>query len=73
MSLCYTVLAQRDACKQSLGLKPESCYPAGYAGECGELEHALRKCLASANRRLQQCLRKKHVSELGCERAQTQT
>ena len=93
-SECRDILLARDACKASLGLAPESCYPASYADECGATEHALRKCLAfascrkhaavlydsaqprqrraAANRRLQKCLRKKHASEIGCERSQAQ-
>jgi len=47
---CADALAARNACKAALGLAPNGCYPtARYDGRCGEVEDALRRCLALAS------------------------
>lgn len=49
MDTCRRILAQRNECKASLGLKPNSCYPLNYDGRCGEYEEQLKICLAWAS------------------------
>ena len=43
---CREFQAALYACKRSIGLMPEQCYPRTYDGACDTHEHAFKKCLA---------------------------